>query len=229
MKLCMDTCTNVCTVAIVDNNKVLAERTYNDKLRHSEILMVEVDEMLKRLDKTSEDITEVFVTNGPGSFTGIRIGVTAANTIADTLNIKVNDYSVLDVVAANFSFTNKIICSMIYARNDRYYFSIYDSNNGTLDMLHPYDVLTIDEILEEIKSNYEDVIFCGDLNESHFDKLNEAGVIANNALNIPKAGMMPFINLTGREKCDIEKINDMFVKPLYLEKSQAEKLGAHND
>ena len=226
MKLCIDTTTNVCTVAIVNDNKVLCERTYNDKLKHSEILMVEVDEMIKRLDKTSSDIDEVFVTNGPGSFTGIRIGVTAANTIADTLNVKVNDYSVLDVIAANFAYSNRTICSMIYARNERYYFSIYSSDNGKLEMLRPYEALTIDEIIDEIKSNYDDVIFCGDLNESHFDKMKEVGAISNNALNIPKAGVMPFINLFGREMCDIEKINDMFVKPLYLEKSQAEKLGA---
>lgn len=229
MKLCIDTTTNVCTVAIVNDNKVLCERTYNDKLKHSEILMVEVDEMIKKLDKTSSDIDEVFVTNGPGSFTGIRIGVTAANTIADTLGINVNDYTVLDVIAENFSYSNKIICSMIYARNDRYYFGVYDSKDGNLELLRPYEALTIDEIIDELKSNYDDVIFCGDLNESHFDKMKEVGVVANNALNIPKAGVMPFIKLSGREKCDIEKINDKFVKPIYLEKSQAEKMGAKND
>lgn len=224
MKLCIDTCTNVCTVALVENDKVLTERTYNDKLKHSEILMVEVDEMLKRLEKTSEDISEVFVTNGPGSFTGIRIGVTVANTISDTLKIKVNDYSALDVIAANHSFSNRIICSMLYARNERYYFAIYSSNNGELEVLHPYDVLTIDEIIDEVKSNYDDIIFTGDLNESHLEKLNANGTVSSNAYNIPKASVMPFMKVSGRENCDIDKINDMFVKPLYLEKSQAEKM-----
>ena len=229
MKLCIDTCTNVCTVAAVEENKVLSERTYNDKLKHSEILMVEVEEMLKRLEKTSNDLDSVYVTNGPGSFTGIRIGVTVANTLADTLNVPVYDYSVLDLIASNFMYANKPICSMLYARNNRYYFCIYQATDGMLEMLREYDVLDINEIIEEIKSNYDEIIFAGDIDLSHYKLLSSNGLIANPSVTIPKASTMPFINISNKEEIvKSEKINDMFIKPLYLEKSQAEKM-AKND
>ena len=229
MRLCIDTCTNVCTVAIVDeNNKVLAERIYNDKLKHSEILMVEVDEMLKRLEKKSSDLTAIYVTNGPGSFTGIRIGVTAANTIADTLNIPIYDYSVLDLIAGNFMYSDKIICSMLYARNDRYYYAIYSASNGKLEMVSSYDVLTINEILDEIKSNYDFVIFAGDIDDKHKEMMMECGTIVNGSFSIRRASVLPFINLERIAEID-DKINDMFVRPLYLEKSQAERMAQKND
>lgn len=225
MKLCIDTCTNVCTVAAVEENKVLAERTYNDKLKHSEILMVEVEEMLKRLDKTSSDIDSVYVTNGPGSFTGIRIGVTVANTLSDTLKVPIYDYSVLDLIASNFMYTNKTICSMLYARNNRYYFCIYSSSDEKLEMLREYDVLDVNEIIEEIKSNYDEVIFAGDIDLSHYELLKSNGILVNPSVNIPKASVLPFVNIVGKKEMNQnEKINDMFVRPLYLEKSQAEKM-----
>lgn len=224
MKLCIDTCTNVCSVSIVENDKIIGERTYNDKLRHSEILMVEIDEMIKKLDRTPSDIDEVFVTSGPGSFTGIRIGVTAANTIADTLNVKVNGFTILDLIAGNFMCHKGYICSMIYARNERYYFAIYEAKKGKLKLKTAYDVKTIDEILK-LSKKFRHLIFAGDLNSNHLEKMSKRGLVANNGLNIPRSAMMPFLKIEDIEKFNkLEMIDGKYVKPVYLEKSQAEKM-----
>lgn len=224
MKLCIDTCTNVCSVSVIEKDKIIGERTYNDKLRHSEILMVEIDEMIKKLDRVPSDIDEVFVTSGPGSFTGIRIGVTAANTLADTLGVKVNGYTVLDLVAGNFMCHTGHICSMVYARNERYYFAIYEAKKGSLKLKTAYDVKTIDEILK-ISKKYKHLIFAGDLNQNHLEKMSKRGLVATNGLNIPRSAMMPFLKIENRDKLGKqEMIDGKYVKPVYLEKSQAEKM-----
>ena len=224
MKLCIDTCTNVCSVSVIEKDKIIGERTYNDKLRHSEILMVEIDELIKKLDKTPSDIEEVFVTSGPGSFTGIRIGVTAANTLADTLGVKVNGYTVLDLIAGNFMCHDGHICSMVYARNDRYYFAIYEAKKGTLKLKTPYEAKTIDEILK-IAKKYKHLIFAGDLSDNHFDKMSKIGQVASKALGMPRSAMLAFLKIDNKDKLGKEEMIDgKYVKPVYLEKSQAEKM-----
>ncbi|MCQ2748897.1 MAG: tRNA (adenosine(37)-N6)-threonylcarbamoyltransferase complex dimerization subunit type 1 TsaB [Clostridia bacterium] len=224
MKLCIDTCTNVCSVSVIEKDKIIGERTYNDKLRHSEILMVEIDEMIKKLDRTPSDIDEVFVTSGPGSFTGIRIGVTAANTLADTLGVKVNGYTVLDLIAGNFMCHEGHICSMVYARNERYYFAIYEAKKGTLKLKTSYDVKTIDEILKLAKK-YKHLIFAGDLNDSHIEAMNKRGLVASKGLGMPRSAMLPYLNIENKDKLGREEMIDgKYVKPVYLEKSQAEKM-----
>lgn len=220
MKLCIDTCTNVCSVAVVEGEKIISERLYNDKLKHSEILMVEIDDMIKKLDRKPEDIKEIYVSNGPGSFTGIRIGVTAANTMADMLNVEVKSFSVLDLIAANVLIENEIVCSMLDARNDRYYVAIYTKTNDKIELLLNHDVYEIDELINHIKSNYDSVTFVGDINENHVEKLLGVGKFVMPILNIPRAGVMPFLD---EELISNDLIDEKYVKPIYLEKSQAER------
>jgi len=218
MKLCIDTCTNVCSVALVHDKKIIAERLYNDKLRHSEILLVEIDEMLKRLEIGVDQIDCIYVSNGPGSFTGIRIGVTVANTMAYANNIQVKSYSVLELMAQSIVSHEGVICSMLNAKNNRYYFGVYQSDGQRLKELVKKQVLNVEEIYLILNESYKNVKIVGDIEEEHNKRLSGVGKIVSSSFAIPRAALMSFIEIDGEQQ------TDKYVKPVYLEKSQAERM-----
>ena len=132
--LAIDTSSSVCSVAILEDDKLIDKNEIDDGKTHSENLMPLLDEVLKRNSIDIKDINMIACTVGPGSFTGIRIGVTAANTMADMLNVEVKSFSVLDLIAANVLIENEIVCSMLDARNDRYYVAIYTKTNDKIEL-----------------------------------------------------------------------------------------------
>ena len=217
MVLCIDTCTNVCSTAVIEDGKILAERLYNDKLKHSEILMVQVSEMISSLNKVPSDIKEIYVSNGPGSFTGIRIGVTTANTLAQSLGASIKSLSVLDLLAGNLIDTNGNICVMLDARASKYYMCIYNIYEGKISVLKEKELLHIDEIKSHIEECYEDIIIVGDVKDEDKKILGSSVRYSSKINNMPRAAVMPFI-------ADSFKLQSEYSKPVYLEKSQAEKM-----
>src|SRR5690554_6176022 len=101
--LAFDTSNQPMSVAVVEDNKVLAEITVNIKRNHSIQLMPAIDEMLEQAKLTIDDIDRVAVAEGPGSYTGLRIAVTIAKSLAWTKEIELVGVSSLKLVAANSS------------------------------------------------------------------------------------------------------------------------------
>ena len=123
--LAIDTSSPICSVAILENDNLIDEINLDDGRTHSENLMPLIDSILKRNNLDIKDIEMISCCVGPGSFTGIRIGVATIKPMAEILNIKIASVISLEVLAKNVENTETIV-SLIDARNNQVYCGIFD-------------------------------------------------------------------------------------------------------
>ena len=150
INLFIDTSNDELIVAVLEDDKLLSKKTKNCKNEHSVYTVKYIDEILKELKLNPNDIDNILVVNGPGSFTGLRIGVSIAKTYAYLL--KKNVYQISSLRALALSIDNNIVISIIDAKKNKYYVGIYDMfDNGVT-----YETFTTKEdVLEKIKK-YKD-------------------------------------------------------------------------
>lgn len=156
----------VASVAIANENAVIAEYTVNNAKTHSQTMLPMLDEIKKITDTDLSQIDAVAIAAGPGSFTGLRIGSATAKGIALALQIPVVEVSTLEALAANFYATSGIICPIMDARRNQVYTGIYafEKEDGVYKMrtlTEPCAVL-IDEIAARINEIGQEVVFVGD-------------------------------------------------------------------
>lgn len=155
-----------------------------------------------------------------GSFTGIRIGISSIKAIAQSLNIPVVDVSSLEALAYNIESSNcETLCSLIDARNNQVYCGIFDKNYNLLENYLADDINNVIEILK----NYKNISFVGDGAIVHKDLLGITDFNYDNFIhskNIAKCAYNKFLNN------DIKTADT--ISPLYLRKSQAERMKQKN-
>ena len=124
----LDSSGMVAGVAIVEDGLLLAEYTTNYKKTHSQTLLPMVEEIVSMLGIDLKELDAIAVAEGPGSFTGIRIGVSTAKALAVVNNIPVVGVTSLEGLAYNIKKDTGIICSLIDANNHQVYCGIFDNN-----------------------------------------------------------------------------------------------------
>lgn len=127
--LAIDSATPVAGVALLDEEKLIREEFVNYKKTHSETLMPMVDQLLRDCDKSLGDVTALAITIGPGSFTGLRIGLAAIKGLSLAAGIPVVGISTLEVLAHNIAFSNALVCPLLNARKQEVYTAFYDNHN----------------------------------------------------------------------------------------------------
>jgi len=151
MKILSIECSAVpCSAAIIENEKVIASSFVNVKLTHSQTLMPMVEEMLKSAKVSLSEIDGFAVSYGPGSFTGIRIGISAIKGLALPLNKPCVGVSTLDTIAENYRFQNTVICACMDARCNQVYNALYMAKNGIITKLCDDRALMCDELANEL-------------------------------------------------------------------------------
>ncbi|MGB5823383.1 MAG: tRNA (adenosine(37)-N6)-threonylcarbamoyltransferase complex dimerization subunit type 1 TsaB [Proteocatella sp.] len=153
--LSIDSSSAALGIAMSDENTMLAEFTQNKALTHSEKLMPLVEIMMNNIEEDIDTVDAMACTIGPGSFTGIRIGVATANAFAMAKNIPIIGISSLEGLSYNFRHSAFSIVSTMYAQRDDYYRGIYRYNDAELEILETEDAISFDEILDEIKEMIE--------------------------------------------------------------------------
>ncbi|MDN6519057.1 MAG: tRNA (adenosine(37)-N6)-threonylcarbamoyltransferase complex dimerization subunit type 1 TsaB, partial [Enterococcus sp.] len=129
--LAMDTSNQTLAVAVLEDEKVLAHFQLNRKMNHSLTLMPAIESVMQASGLTPADLDRIVVAKGPGSYTGIRIAVTTAKTLAETLKIQLTTVSSLAVIAGNVQ-TEKVIIPLIDARRNNVYAGAYRWEQGKL-------------------------------------------------------------------------------------------------
>ena len=165
MKILSIECSAVpCSVAIAENGKILAADFINDKLTHSQTLMPMVVSALKDANLGINDIDGFAVSAGPGSFTGIRIGISAIKGMATPLNKPCVPVSTLETIAQNCKDKNGIICAVMDARCNQVYNALFSVENGIITRLSEDRALLSEELVSELKEKYNDktIIIAGD-------------------------------------------------------------------
>ena len=215
--LSIDPANNVCTVAVLENEKCIKEIIVDDARNHSEKIMPVIEQALLESNLTLQNIDLIVCDKGPGSFTGIRIGVGTVLAFKDSLNIPCIGISSLQALTYNIN-ENGTICSLIDAKNNNVYFGVFEKKNNIVTQLEEFSFKTIDEIIP-ILQKYNKIIFVGDGSTQHKEFLHSN---FNTSTFSDKNDLSSFsLGLAGLSAYN-KNIN-FDLMPLYLRKSQAER------
>lgn len=188
--LAIDSSTSVMGVAVTDNDKLLAETITNLKLNHSVRLMPAIEQILKEVSLSSSDLDRIAVAKGPGSYTGVRIGVSIAKTLAWSLQKELVGVSTLACLAQNGHFFDGLLAPFFDARRDRVYAGLYKKVNGKIIEVRPDQIVSFTRWLEHLLEQNEPVLFLGqDMNafrERIEQQLGSMATFAPFTLNLPK-------------------------------------------
>lgn len=225
--LSIDTSSNICGVSILEDTNLICKLDADTGRTHSENLMPMIDEALKKTELKPTDINLIVCDIGPGSFTGIRIGVATAKAFSDSLDIPCVGISSLEALACKVMFLG-YVCSMIDCKNDNCYFALYEKKDDGLETLIEPQAESVEGALAILSSYYQDTLtntqiaFVGDGAEIYKTEISQTFENADflpdefNVLNsdaLALAGLSKFNS--GIELDD--------VLPLYLKKPQAQR------
>lgn len=218
--LSVDSSSVTASVAITDNGKILSEKFINNGLTHSQTLMPMVEETIKDSGISIKEIDLFAITNGPGSFTGVRIGIASVKGMADALSKKCIAVSTLEAIAEPLKNQDVIACAVMDARCNQVYTAIF--NNG--NRLCEDKAVLIDELGEELKQYDKKIVFIGDGSVLCYDKLHEIikdCEVADENIRFVHGSSVGFV---AEEKIKTEEpINSANLVPFYLRLPQAER------
>ena len=221
----IDTSTKIGGLGLYDTEKgLIAENTMVLKQTHSERLMPILENMLEMVGKTIHDIDGYAVAIGPGSFTGLRIGVTTARTLAQITGKPIIGISTLKGTAFNLIMTDGLICPIFDARNRRVYNALFRGGKKELERIEEDNGCKIDELLNRLESKNESIFFVGDVVEQYKEEIQEVlgdkAKFPPHSLQITKGGAIAQLGAIGLERG--EDVELYSLAPNYLKPAQAE-------
>lgn len=226
LTLAVETSCLTASCAIVQDNRVIAEISTNHGKTHSQKIMPMINTTLSAVGKELNDVDLFAASIGPGSFTGIRIGVVTIKALAYSLKRPVCGVSTLDALAFTMPDFNGVISPMLDARNNQVYSAFYRKTDNALERLYEESGIKIEDWIEQAQTFGEGILVLGDAFELHYDRLkSELGSLLNNS---PQSNIFPRASATAllAEKSyrDNRSISPFELKPLYVRKSQAERM-----
>lgn len=211
LTLAISTSSKICSVALLENDKPIKELNIDNQKTHSENLLPLIDELFKSTNKDVSELNLIACDVGPGSFTGIRIGISTTKAIAEVNKIPVVACTSLE--ALSYNTQGNIICSLIDARNNQVYCGIFDEEHN---LIKDYMADDINVIIENLPEG--DINFVGDGAVLHSNLLKGI-VLENNDIHASNIGICAY----NKYKNGINETADSIV-PMYLRKSQAERM-----
>lgn len=222
--LSIDSSTPVAGIAVSDGMQLRGEITLNTKNTHSEKLMPLVQQLLEETDLTVKDLDAVAVTQGPGSFTGLRIGMATAKGLAQGAGKQLIAVPTLDCLAYNLVHYPGIICPIMNAQKKQVYTAIYRSTNDGLERLSDYQAIAVEQLAEQLKALNEDVWFVGDgvaaFTDVFAELLGAYCHFAGGHQILPRAGTLAML---AAKRAEAQQFDDLYQAELiYIRKSEAE-------
>lgn len=220
--LAIDTTADVCSVALCDDVRLVAEMTVNTGNTHSQTLLPLVEQVLKITNTGIDDIELFACSTGPGSFTGVRIGVATVKGIAYGKNIPCASISTLEALAYNLIGYDGIICPVMNARRSQVYNAMFECRGGELRRLCPDRAISISDLEAELVGYSSPVYLCGDGYDVTLNGFIGAEVAFTperskyqSAYSVACCAYMKY--LSG------DTVTDGMMVPVYLRPSQAER------
>ncbi len=224
--LALESSAQTASCAICEQDMVICESSITAGLTHSQTLMVMVENMFKNARQNPSEISAIAVSIGPGSFTGLRIGVSAAKGMAQALKCECVGVSTLWGLAKNLEGFDAIACAVMDARNSQVYNALFKIGGGKIKRLCKDRALSIDELENQIIESGFDlpVVLVGDGAKICFEKMKKFPKfkLAPPNLRLQRASSVGF--------CGLEKIKNeildpgAIIFPKYLRLSQAERM-----
>ena len=223
--LALETSAKAVSAAVVENGKVLCSGYQDTGLTHSRTLMPIVEHILKNTDLTMSDIDVIAVSAGPGSFTGIRIGVSAAKGLAFAVDKPAIGVSTLAAMARNAAFADGLVVCAMDARRSQIYNAVFEAKDGRLTRLTEDRAIALADLAEELKADPRPKTIVGDGARLCFDflqnteipcRLAPAHLVMQNAMSVAleAEALAAEGALTDAQE----------LQPVYLRPAQAERL-----
>lgn len=226
--LAVDTSTATAGIAVVDEKGLMAEFLVRDMKTHSQKLVPMLKELLDSLRLTPADIDVYAAVTGPGSFTGLRIGVTTIKSMAYALNKPVAGITSLDALANAAAVPeDTIVCPIMDARNNQVYTALYKPQNGLMTNVSGYMGIHVSELVKLLEEKYEGVrvLFAGDGVMLHRDFFKIE--LKDRCLFMPDFTLQQMAasaaQLALLHHIRGESMDQMELTPFYLRPSQAER------
>lgn len=174
MILAFETSAKAASVALLESGKLLGESYQNTGLTHSQTLLQMAEELLKTCGKTPDDVTAVAVAAGPGSFTGVRIGVAAAKGFAWGAELPCYGVSTLEAMSRNLGVWQGYVVPTMDARRSQTYTALFRAEEGVLTRLEEDQAISFAELGEKLKNCQEPIFLVGDGAQLCYNMLKEA-------------------------------------------------------
>ncbi len=222
--LAFETTAKAGSVALLDQTRLLGESYQNTGLTHSQTLMVMAEDLLKQCGKTMADVTAVAVAEGPGSFTGVRIGVAAAKGLSWGGEKPCYGVSTLESMALTLGIWQGYVCPVMDARRSQVYNALFYVNRGVPERVAEDRAIALSDLAEELKSLQEPIFLVGDGSTLTYNTLKD--VVPN--LILPPEHRMhqraSGVALAAAKKIAAGETGDgAALTPNYLRLSQAER------
>ena len=160
--LAFETSAKAASAALLEDGRLLGESYQNTGLTHSQTLLVMAENLLAQCGKTVAEVTAVAVAAGPGSFTGVRIGVAAAKGFAWGRELPCYGVSTLEAMALSLGAWQGYVCPCMDARRSQVYNALFSVNQGTLERLREDRAIALSELAEELKALDGPIFLVGD-------------------------------------------------------------------
>ena len=215
MLLSMDSSAVTASVALTDGDEIIKSEFVNSGLTHSETLLPMITRVMD--GRKYSELDGIAITAGPGSFTGVRIGVATVKGLAFNDDIPCYSVSTLEAIAYNFVDKNAVVCAVMDARRMQFYNALFRVQNGNVERLCNDRAISIEDLRNELKQ-YDKVIIAGDGAKLCFQNIElenctlaDEDRIYQNAVGVAKAAQ------------NKNAISLKALMPVYLRQSQAER------
>ena len=215
MLLSMDSSAVTASVALTDGDEIIKSEFVNSGLTHSETLLPMITRVMD--GRKYSELDGIAITAGPGSFTGVRIGVATVKGLAFNDDIPCYSVSTLEAIAYNFVDENAVVCAVMDARRMQFYNALFRVQNGKVERLCDDRAISIEDLRNELKQ-YDKVIIAGDGAKLCFQNIElencslaDDDRIYQNAVGVAKAAQ------------NKNAISPKALMPVYLRQSQAER------
>jgi tRNA threonylcarbamoyladenosine biosynthesis protein TsaB len=220
----IDTSTKFCNLGLIEDEDVLIEYTINGlKKKHSSILVPAIKELLKTIDLKMEEINGIAVSIGPGSFTGLRIGLGVAKGLSYACSLPLLGIPTLEAMAFPLASIPHLICPILESKKDEIYDAVFRGGES-LHRIMDYKCEDIQSLLVRLSPLKERIIFLGDGIKKYRDdiefKIGKNALFIDSQINLPVATNIAFLGLNKLRKGEADDVSTL--SPFYLRRSEAE-------
>ena len=214
MELAIDTSTDFASIALSREGEAIAELTWNSGQNHTVELVPNIIHLLDQAKLTPQSLSAIFVAKGPGSFNGLRVGMSTAKGLAFALNIPLVGISTLEVEAYPFAFTGLSLCPVHNAGRGEIAAAFYQQDDDWRCLIEEH-ITTIDILWQQISTR---TLFCGEIPLSVIDelrqKLGEQAIIPDQSARLRHASYLAALGWRRLGKGNQD--NPASLQPLYL-------------
>ena len=220
----IDTSAKFCNLSLIEDEDIIVEHAINDsRKKHSSILVPTIKDLLKTIDLKIEEINGIAVSIGPGSFTGLRIGLCVAKGLCYARSLPLLGIPTLDAMAFPLKEIPYLICPVLESKKDEIYDVVFRGGES-LQRIMDYKCEDIQSLLARLSPLKEKKIFLGDGIKKYRDiikeKIGKDALFIDSQLNLPVATSIAFLGLNKIKKGEEDDISTL--SPFYLRKSEAE-------